>query len=97
MSDRKPIIITNPPKMWNPGDPRVEQFMSPVAEAIKRHIDWPSDEFTDIYNRAYEAVWAAIRKYDTGEANIPRFMTVGEAKEVASSVISIKVNGVKPN
>jgi hypothetical protein len=60
------VIITNPPKSWCPGDERVEEFMHPVTEAIRRHIPWPSDEFTDIYNRAYEAVWNAIIKYDKG-------------------------------
>lgn len=63
---KKPTIIKNPAKMWNPGDPRVEEFMYPVAEAIKRHLDWPSAEFTDIYNRAYEAVRNAIDKHDNG-------------------------------
>lgn len=34
--------------------------MPQIAEAIKRHLEWPSDAFTDIYNRAYEAVFSAI-------------------------------------
>ena len=55
--------ITDPPKSWWAGDPRVEKFMLPVAAAIKRHIKWPSAEFSDIYNRAYEAVYNAIKEY----------------------------------
>ena len=58
---RKPTIITNPPKSWWAGDNRVEKYMPSVAAAIKRHIEWPSKEFTDIYNRAYEAVYQAIK------------------------------------
>lgn len=57
------IKITNPPKSWWAGDPRVEPYMGPVREAIMRHIKWPSDEYTDIYNRAYEAVYKAIVEY----------------------------------
>lgn len=38
----------------------VEQYMKPVSDAIKRHLQWPSDEFTEIYNRAFEAVANAI-------------------------------------
>lgn len=63
MKDKNVVIISNPPKLWNPGDPRVEEFMFPVRAAIQRHLPWPSDEFTDVYNRAYEAVLAAIHKY----------------------------------
>jgi len=44
--------------------------MSPVGEAIKRHLKWPSDEFTDIYNRAYEAVYNAIKKYEKKERKL---------------------------
>ena len=60
---RKPIIISSPAKRWWKGDDRVEEFMPPIREAIGRHLKWPSDEFTDIYNRAYEAVYYAILKY----------------------------------
>lgn len=55
--------ISKPVKGWWPGDQRVEEFMSPVAEEIKRFHKWPSDEFTAIYNKAYEAVYGAIKKY----------------------------------
>lgn len=57
------IEITNPPKSWWSGDKRVEEFMKPVDDVIKKYHDWPSREFTDIYNRTYEAVYNAIIKY----------------------------------
>lgn len=60
MSKKKPTVITNPPKRHNPGDPRVEKLMGPVRETIGRYIDWPSDAFTDIYNKAYGAVYAVF-------------------------------------
>lgn len=60
MKEKKPTIIKDPLKTWWPGDERVEKYMAPVDEAIKRHHKWPSFEFTDIYNRAYEAVYLAI-------------------------------------
>jgi hypothetical protein len=46
-------------KLWWPGDPRVEKYMPDVADAISRHIQ-QGDAWTDIYNRAYEAVYKAI-------------------------------------
>lgn len=58
---KKPTIIKNPPKSWWAGDERVEKHMSPVIETIKKYHKWPSKEFTDIYNRAYEAVYNAIK------------------------------------
>lgn len=67
MEDKNVVIISNPPKSWHPGDERVEEFMRPVAEAIRRYHKWPSDEYTDIYNRAYEAVEKALRKYADGK------------------------------
>ena len=69
MSKRKkePTIIKSPLKSWWEGDPRVEFYMPKVAAAIKRHLDWPSKEFTDIYNRAYEAVYQAIKDRDEKE------------------------------
>ncbi len=47
-------------KSWWSGDPRVEEFMPAVSEAIERNL---SGGNTDIYNRCYEAVYAAIKKY----------------------------------
>ena len=68
MKKKKAVIIKNPPKSWWAGDNRVEKFMPPVAMAIKKHIKWPSEEFTDIYNRAYDAVYSAIKEY-SGESD----------------------------
>ena len=59
----KTTRTSKPIKGWWPGDDRVEEFMFPVAEAIKRHLKWPSDEFTEIYNKTYVAVYSAIKKY----------------------------------
>ena len=50
-----------PYKFWWCGDIRVEEFMPGVREAIERNIPGGN---TDIYNRAYEAVYSAIIKYD---------------------------------
>lgn len=66
MNKPKSVAIGNPSKMWFPGDVRVEPFMGPVGQAIQRHVKWPSLEYTDIYNRAYEAVLGAILEYDKG-------------------------------
>lgn len=49
-------------KSWWSGDSRVEKFMGPVSDAIDRHVP-KGDARTDIYNRAYEAVYAAIYDY----------------------------------
>ena len=48
-------------KSWWCGDERVEKYMPKVLEAIKRHVLYPSAEATDIYNRAYEAIYTAIK------------------------------------
>jgi len=44
------------------GNRRVEKYMEPVGDAIKKHIKRDSREATDIYNRAYEAVWMIVRE-----------------------------------
>lgn len=44
------------------GNRRVEELMMPVNEAIKRHVKYPSDGFTDIYNQAYVAVMKALEE-----------------------------------
>ena len=62
MTEKEPNKINFYPTWWS-GDPRVEPFMSKVREAIDRNnIQQPAR--TDIYNRAYEAVYDAIKKYD---------------------------------
>ena len=48
--------------MWWEGDPRVQPYMGDVAKAIERHIPGGC---TDIYNRAYEAVYNALCDHAT--------------------------------
>ena len=67
MSKKKTIIV-NPFKMWWSGDKRVEPFMNEITDTIKKYHKWPSSEFTDIYNRAYEAVYNAIKEYSAQPA-----------------------------
>jgi len=58
--DHPVVTFTAAPcKPWWPGDARVEPFMGKVRAAIKKHVKDP-DVVADIYNRAYEAVYAAI-------------------------------------
>jgi hypothetical protein len=57
------IEIKNPPKQWWSGDIRVEPLMKPVREALYRN-GVKGDAFTDIYNRAYEAVYRGIINYE---------------------------------
>ena len=59
-------ISRPPPKPWWPGDSRVEEFMPRVREALIR-VGLKDKELTDAYNRAYEAVYHAIKKYADGE------------------------------
>jgi len=59
-----------PPRPWWPGDKRVEPYMGPVAETIKKHLPWPSPAFTEIYNRAYDAVFQAIKDRDEPENEV---------------------------
>jgi len=50
-------------KSWWSGDPRVEPYMKKVSARIDFHVKDP-DARTDIYNRAYEAVYQAIKDFD---------------------------------
>lgn len=45
----------------------VEKYMGPVRDALVKYIKWPSAEYTEIYNRAWEAVYNAIK--DRGADN----------------------------
>lgn len=60
---KKTIEIKAPAKMWWSGDSRVEPFMGEVNNALNRS-GLEGQKRTDVYNRAYEAVYAAIIKYD---------------------------------
>lgn len=61
-------IIKTPIKPWWSGDKRVEKYMKPVTDALNRR-NITGDANTDIYNRAYEAVYKAIKDRDTKDAN----------------------------
>lgn len=89
MQDKKVEIIT-PLKSWWSGDSRVEEFMPEVSKAIKRHHDWPSSEYTDIYNRAYEAVYEAIVKYTNVNKHEVREFQI--AKTVITSQIKDEIS-----
>ena len=60
------VEIKSPAKSWWSGDKRVEEFMPKVSAVLDKHME-KGPERTDIYNRAYEAVYAAIKKYADGE------------------------------
>lgn len=51
------------------GNSKVEKYMPMVAKAIQRNVQSEPSR-TDIYNRAYEAVWQAI---DDQEEEIQNF------------------------
>lgn len=53
------------------GDSRVDELMRPVSAAVERHIK-NSDAITDIYNRAYEAVYISIDEIDSLCAEVER-------------------------
>jgi len=40
----------------------VDKYMNKVAVTIRKYHKQPSDEFTDIYNRAWEAVYNALKE-----------------------------------
>lgn len=94
-------------KSWNPGDSRVEKYMPEVSKAIKRHLKWPSGEFTDIYNRCYEAVWRVITDYENkpiDNANNVKYWIEGLQEEVHNAFheyrrennleVEFKINGI---
>jgi hypothetical protein len=41
--------------------PDVDKYMHEIDKALQKHIKWPSPGFTEIYNRAYEAIAQAMR------------------------------------
>jgi len=51
------------PRPWWSGDPRVEPYMAPVATALDNN-GIKAQARTEIYNRAYEAVYNAIKDRD---------------------------------
>lgn len=68
-SDTKPPIIQikNPCKLLWAGDKRVEPFMHKIKQALDRS-GLKGQKRTDVYNRAYMAVYEAIKKYDTTQS-----------------------------
>lgn len=52
--------ISDPAKSWWPGSPEVEPYMIKVSKTLDKH-NLPPERRTDIYNRCYEAVYAAIK------------------------------------
>lgn len=56
----KTHIVSQPIKSWWAGDSRVEPYMAKVSEALERR-NITGEARTDIYNRAYEAVYQAIK------------------------------------
>jgi hypothetical protein len=105
MSDKRLIDGDKPLKKWWAGDPRVEKYMGPVDEAISRHLE-KGPARTDIYNRAYEAVYNAIKdvspsnqgealnqeRYDTTRMIIEGLNTWHEHKLLILSVINRAVH-----
>lgn len=61
----RPVIKVrdDSPRPWWPGDPRVEPYMPKVKQALDRQ-GITGQAATDIYNRAYEAVYKAIKDRD---------------------------------
>lgn len=43
---------------WN-GNQNIEKYMQPISDALSRHLE-DGNAYTDIYNRAYEAIFKAI-------------------------------------
>lgn len=58
-------LWNKPSPTWWSGDERVEPFMLRIKQALDR-ADLSRKSRTDIYNRAYEAVYEAIKQYDGG-------------------------------
>ncbi len=56
-------IDVKPTKSWWSGDPRVEKYMPKVRITINKYVQDRAAQ-TDIYNRAYEAVYDAIKDFD---------------------------------
>jgi hypothetical protein len=78
----KVIEIKNPPKMWWPGDPRVENYMQPIRDALDRS-GLKGRERTDVYNRAYEGIYRAIRYYE--DNRIDRYSKgIGRARFISA-------------
>jgi len=60
--NKPPLIeIKNPPMSWRSGDPKVEPFMKEVSDTLDKY-NLEKEVRVDIYNKAYEAVYTAIKQ-----------------------------------
>lgn len=82
----EPTRIENPPKRWWEGDPRVEPFMIPVKDELHKH-GLERSVRASIYNRAYEAVYAAIKKFDDSAAALARASATEKRLNEAASLL----------
>ena len=53
--------MQEPPKSWWPGSPEVEPYMAKVSKTMDKYFSYNEPGRIDIYNRCYEAVYAAIK------------------------------------
>jgi hypothetical protein len=60
-------------KTWWVGNAKVEKVMTPVAEVISRHIKRDDPAWNDIYNRAYEAVFIALKQNNVPMESVNNF------------------------
>jgi|GEM_PF-5697585 len=65
------VEIKNPIKSWWSGDQRVEPYMYEVSKTINKYIgkELTKEGRVDIYNRAYEAVYHAIKDFTNQPLN----------------------------
>ena len=54
-------------KLWWSGDSRVEPYMSEIVKALKRS-GLEGEKRTDVYNRAYKAVYKMLKDCETKQA-----------------------------
>lgn len=75
------------PKSWWPGDERVEPYMLNLYNTLNKY-NLDTSTKTDIYNKAYEAVYAAIKDYATDKKEAEQ--------DIEYEVLFDKKSGIKP-